>query len=145
VIAKRLQVIKAGERTNSTGKPVGNLILLSIPDAEYLQIRRQLEFLDLPNHLSLHEPHQKQRYVYFLNRGLASIVVAMRDGKDVEAGVVGYEGAVGVAVAVGLDRSPLRVVMQIQGDGFRISAQGLCAALGTSPDLQMRLNRYGVL
>ena len=66
----------------------------------------------------------------------------MRGGRDVEAGVVGYEGAVGVAVVVGLDRSPLRVVMQIQGDGFRISAQALCAALGATPDLQMRLNRY---
>jgi len=87
VTAKRLQVIKAGERTNSTGKPVGNLILLSIPDAEYLQIRRQLEFLDLPNHLSLHELPKKQRFVYFLNRGLASMVVAMREGKNVEAGL----------------------------------------------------------
>ena len=96
-------------RTNSTGKPVGNTILLSMPDAEHLRMRRQLEFLDLPNHLSLREPPKKQRFVYFLNRGLASIVVAMREGKNVEAGVVGYEGAVGVAV--GSDRSPLRTVM----------------------------------
>jgi CRP-like cAMP-binding protein len=95
--------------------------------------------------LSLHEPHKRQRFAYFLNRGLASIVVGMRQGKDVEAGVVGFEGAVGVALAVGLDRSPLRVVMQIQGQGFRISAQALRAALSSTPDLQMRLNRYAVL
>jgi len=35
--------------------------------------------------------------------------------------------------------------MQIQGDGFRISAHALCAALHATPDLQMRLNRYAVL
>jgi hypothetical protein len=135
VRAKNLEAAKAGERTDSAGKPIRNKILLCVPDAEYQRIRQQLEFVDFPNHLSLHEPHKKQQFVYFLNRGLASIVVAMRGGRDVEAGVVGYEGAVGVAVVVGLDRSPLRVVMQIQGDGFRISAQALCAALGSTPDL----------
>lgn len=145
VRAKHLQAEKAGERRDSAGKAIRNKVLLCIPDAEYRRICQQLEFVDLPNHLSLHEPHKKQRFVYFLNRGLASIVVAMRGGRDVEAGVVGYEGAVGVAVVVGLDRSPLRVVMQIQGDGFRISSQALCAALGAAPDLQMRLNRYAVL
>jgi CRP-like cAMP-binding protein len=145
VRAKHLEAAKAGERTDSAGKPIRNKILLCIPDAEYQRIRRQLQFVDLPNHLNLHEPHKKQQFVYFLNRGLASIVVATRGGRDVEAGVVGYEGAVGVAVVVGLDRSPLRVVMQIQGDGFRISAHALCAALGATPDLQMRLNRYAVL
>jgi len=35
--------------------------------------------------------------------------------------------------------------MQIQDDGFRISAHALCAALGATPGLQMRLNRYAVL
>jgi CRP-like cAMP-binding protein len=145
VRAKHLEAAKAGERTDSAGKAIRNKILLCVPDAEYRRIRQQLEFVDLPNHLSLHEPCKKQQFVYFLNRGLASIVVAMRGGRDVEAGVVGYEGAVGVAVVAGLDRSPLRVVMQIQGDGFRISAQALCAALGATPDLQMRLNRYAVL
>ena len=142
--AKR-EAVKTGERTDRAGNPIHNKLLLCIPDAEYQRIRQQLAFVDLSSHLSLHEPHKKQQFVYFLNRGLASIVVATRGGRDVEAGVVGYEGAVGVAVVVGLDRSPLRVIMQIQGDGFRISAHALCAALGATPDLQMRLNRYAVL
>jgi CRP-like cAMP-binding protein len=142
---KQLQVVRAGERTNPAGKPVSNKILLSISDAEYLRIRPHLEFVNLPSHFSLHEPPEKLQFAYFLNRGVASIVVATQGGRDVEAGVVGHEGVVGTALAVGLNRSPLREVIQIEGDGFKIAARALQATLATTPDLQMRLSRYAVL
>ncbi|MGH7870331.1 MAG: Crp/Fnr family transcriptional regulator, partial [Candidatus Dormibacteraceae bacterium] len=92
-----------------------------------------------------HEPREKLEFAYFLNRGLVSIVVATQEGRDVEAGVVGYEGVVGTALAVGLYRSPLREVVQIEGDAFRIAAGALQSALQATPDLQMRLSRYAVL
>lgn len=143
---KRRSHLTAPERrTDSVGKPVGNKLLLSIPTAEYHRIRPHLKFLDLPSHLSLHEPHKKQRFLYFLNSGLASIVVATRGGRDVEAGVIGHEGAVGVPLAVGLDKSPLRVVVQIEGDAFGIAARELQLCLRTMPDLGMRLNRFAIL
>jgi hypothetical protein len=136
---------KAEDRRDALGRRVGNKILLSIPKAEYRKICPHLEFLDLPSHRTLHEPHKKQQFVYFLNCGLASIVVATRGGRDVEAGVVGCEGSVNTAIAVGLDKSPLRLIMQIAGDGFKIPAPALLAALPDTPDLRMRLTRYAVL
>ena len=33
--SKNLQVLQAGERTNAAGKPVSNIILLSIVDSDY--------------------------------------------------------------------------------------------------------------
>ncbi|MGH9377961.1 MAG: Crp/Fnr family transcriptional regulator [Terriglobia bacterium] len=142
---KRAQVAQVGERTNPAGKPVGNKILLSISDDEYRRIRPHLEFVDLPHHLSLHEPREKLEFVYFPNRGLVSLVVATQEGREVEAGVVGCEGVVGTALAVGLYRSPLREVVQIEGNGFRISALALQATLQAAPELQMSLSRYAVL
>lgn len=142
---KRTQAVQVGERTNPAGKPVGNKILLSVSDAEYRRIRPHLEFVDLEDHFSLHEPGEKLRFAYFFNRGLASIVVATQEGRGVEAGVVGYEGVVGTALAVGLFTSPLREVVQIGGTAFRIGARALQATLRTTPDLQMRLSRYAVL
>ena len=132
-------------RTNSAGKRIGNKVLLSLPDTEFRKIRDHLEFQDLPAQLTLHEPNEKQKYAYFLNRGLASIVVATAGSRDVEAGVVGCEGIVGTAIAVGLVRSPLRVIMQISGDGFRITSAALQTVLASAPDLQLRLGRYAVL
>jgi CRP-like cAMP-binding protein len=129
----------------SAGKPVGNKILLSISDGEYHRIRPHLKFVDLPHHFVLHEPHQKLGFAYFLNRGLASLVVATQGGKEVEAGLVGCEGVIGFPLAVGLDRSPLRQMVQIKGNAFRIAAPALKSALQSTPDLQLRLSRYAVL
>jgi CRP-like cAMP-binding protein len=143
--AKQLPTVLPGERTNPAGRPVANKILLSIPDAEYRRVRPHLEFLDLPSHLSLHEPREKLEFAYFLNRGLVSSVVTTKGGRDVEAGVVGYEGIVGAVLVVGLYSSPLRKVVQIEGNGFRIAARALQATLPATPDLQMRLNRYVAL
>lgn len=134
-----------GTRSNSAGKVVGNKVLLSLSDKEFRKIRDHLEFQELPARLNLHEPNEKQKYAYFLNRGLASIVVATTGSRDVEAGVVGCEGIIGTAIAVGLSHSPLRVVMQISGDGFRIAAGALQTVLASAPDLQLRLGRYAVL
>jgi CRP-like cAMP-binding protein len=145
VKAREFMRLRNGERTNAAGKPVSNKILLAISEADYKRVRPALEFVDLPHHLSLHESSERLKFGYFLNCGLASIVVATKGGRDVEAGVVGPEGFVGTALAVGLDRTPLNEVMQIAGHGFRISAHALQMVLQTAPDLQMRLSRYAVL
>jgi hypothetical protein len=120
VTIRQLRVMRSGERTNAAGKPVSNRILLTIPDGEYRSIRPHLEYLRMPSHRSLHEPHQKLAFVHFLNQGLISLVVVMEDGRTVEAGIVGNEGASGIAAAVGLKRGPLREIVQIAGDGFRV-------------------------
>src|SRR5580693_4652468 len=107
---KGLQVVQSGERTNTEGKPVSNLILLSASDSDYSSLRPHLEDVSLPNHLVLHEAGGKLQFAYFPNRGLISLVVAMKDGKTAEAGVVGNEGFTGTPAAVGLSSSPLRAV-----------------------------------
>jgi CRP-like cAMP-binding protein len=135
----------SGGRTNPQGRAIRNRILLGIPDDEYRSVREQLEFLDLPHHYSLHEPVRKIRFAYFLNCGLASLVVTMRGGKNVEAGVVGCEGFVGAPLLGGLERSPLREQMQIAGAGFRITCGALQTALAECPTLRMNLTRYTIL
>jgi CRP-like cAMP-binding protein len=135
-------VVRAGERTNAEGKPVNNKVLLSMPDNEYQLLRPHLEYVDLPGHLSLHEPTQTIDFVYFLNRGMVSQVVVTKDGRTVEVGVVGNEGFVGAGLAVGLSRSPVREIVQIAGDGFRIMGNRLEPILRSTPQLQMILGRH---
>ena len=57
--SKNIQVVQPGERTNAAGKPVCNLLLLSISDGDYSSIRPHLEYVELPNHLVIHEPGAK--------------------------------------------------------------------------------------
>ena len=145
VARKNLQVVRSGERTNTDGKPVSNIILLSISDSDYSSLRPHLEYVSLPNHLVLHEAGGKLEFAYFPNRGLISLVVVMKDGKTAEAGIVGNEGYTGTLAAVGLSRSPLQAVVQITGDGFRVEAGALQNTLESAPHLQLMLSRYAAV
>jgi CRP-like cAMP-binding protein len=145
VESKSLQVVQSGERTNTEGKPVSNRLLLSISDSDYGSLRPYLEYVDLPNHLVLHEAGGRLEFAYFPNRGLISLVVVMKDGKTAEAGIVGNEGFTGIPAAVGLSRSPLEAVVQITGDGFRVKAGALQNTLEFAPHLQSMLSRYVVV
>jgi CRP-like cAMP-binding protein len=146
VAKKILRVVQAGERTSPRGNPVSNRILLALPDNEYKVLRPRLEFLSLPSHRMLYEPNRRIDFVYFPNRGLISLVVVMGDGKTVEVAVLGKEGFAGVPSIFGLPRSPVREVVQIAGDGFRIKATVFRQALGSSPVLRGLVGRYsGVL
>jgi CRP-like cAMP-binding protein len=139
------QPMQSGERTNTDGKPVSNKILLALPESEYRSVREHLEFVELPQHRVLQEPHETMRFVYFPNGGLVSLVIVMESGATVEAGIVGKEGIAGIPSAVGLRRNPFREVVQIAGDGFRIKVDLLEDSLQSNPQLQMMLSRYIVL
>jgi CRP-like cAMP-binding protein len=142
---KSFRAARAGERTNVDGKHVSNKVLLATPDNEYQLMRRDLTYVDLPDHLSLHEPTQNIEFVYFPNRGMVSQVVVTKDGRTVEVGVVGNEGYVGAGLAVGLSRSSVREIVQIAGDGFRMLGGALERILRSAPQLQMILNRHSGL
>jgi CRP-like cAMP-binding protein len=129
-------------RTDRTGKAVRNVILLAIPHDEYLSLRPYLEFAELTQQQILHEPGEKIEFAYFLNSGMASLVVLTRDGRSVEVAIVGKEGVVGTPLAVGMDRDPYRAIIQISGSGFRVKSDLLEEALRDTPELQLVLNRY---
>jgi CRP-like cAMP-binding protein len=141
---KNFRVVQ-DERTNIGGKHVSNKVLLATPDNEYQLMRPDLTYVDLPNHLSLHEPTQSIDFVYFPNRGMVSQVVVTKDGRTVEVGVVGSEGYVGAGLAVGLSRSSVREIVQIAGDGFRMMGKSLERILRSAPQLQMILSRHSGL
>jgi hypothetical protein len=69
----------------------------------------------------------------------------MKDGETAEAGIVGNEGFTGTPAAVGLSRSPLEAVVQINGDGFRVEVAALQYTLESTPQLQLMLSRYAVV
>src|SRR5713101_8683239 len=137
---KSYRVVKAGERTSADGKQVSNKVLLAMPDDEYKLMRPDLTYVDLPHHLSLHEPTQNIEFVYFPNRGMVSQVVVTKDGRTVEVGVVGNEGYVGAGLAAGLTRSSVREIIQVAGDGFRMVGSALERILRSAPQLQTILN-----
>ena len=135
----------AKRHADSGLRAVRNSILTSIPDSEFRSIWPYLEFMVLPRHRVLHEPSDELECAYFLNTGLISLVVAMEDGKTVEAGVVGKEGVAGIPLAANLNRSVLREVVQMDGEGFRVRAHALQSVLKSTPRFQAILSRYAIV
>ena len=88
------------------------------------------------------DPGQEITHAYFLETGLASVVVAMADGSMVETGITGNDGLVGFPVLLGTKTIPTRTFMQIPGNGFRIKAQHLINEFERSGALQKKINRY---
>jgi CRP-like cAMP-binding protein len=142
---KKKHTSQPAPRTNVAGKPIHNEILMGMTPREFNLIRPKLQFVDLEQHRILHEPYQKLKFMYFPNRGLISLVVVLKTGKTVEAGIVGKEGASGTALAAGVRGSALREIVQISGEGFRIKSKEFQKLLSVMPDLQKTLNRYIVL
>lgn len=140
-----VQFVPPEERTDSTNRRVENRILLAIPGSEFQMIRPHLEAVTLTSHQVLHEANELLQNAYFPNDALLSLVVVLTDGKTVEAGIVGKEGMVGIPAIAGLNRSPLREVVQISGNGLRIAAATLRDLLASTPKLRHELQRFAVI
>jgi CRP-like cAMP-binding protein len=137
--------LRGGERSDAAGKAVENLILLSLPDQEFHLLRPHLERVELPQYQILQEPAEKIDFTYFLNAGMASIVVLSRDGRSVEVGIVGKEGMVGMPLTVGLKRGTFRAIMQMTGNGLRIPSEVFLKILLSSPGLRAELSRFAFM
>jgi CRP-like cAMP-binding protein len=129
-------------RTDATGRPVTNALLCSVSDRVYNLMRSHLERVELPQHVILQDPGGKVDFAYFLNDGLASLVVLTSDGRSVEVAIVGREGMIGTPLAVRMRQGPYRVIMQIPGSASRITSEMLEQVLSEAPELQRLLGRY---
>ncbi len=141
----KLAPLYRGSRFDLAGNAVSNIILLSLPNAEYRMLRPHLEPVKLPQHEILHEPGEKIRFTYFLNEGMASLVALSRDGRSVEVGIVGKEGMVGMPLTMGLRREIFRAIMQMSGSGLRIPSEVFQDVLPTASTLRSELNRFGLM
>jgi CRP-like cAMP-binding protein len=101
-----------------------------------------LEYVEMRTHDALHEAGRPITHGYFVNSGLASVLNVMADGKSVEVGLAGKEGFIGLPLIVGLRTSLNRVVAQVAGSAFRISASDFAQALRRCPQLERQLNRF---
>jgi CRP-like cAMP-binding protein len=119
-----------------------NRILRSLPNKEFNSVFPALELVELPTHATLNEVSEPIEFAYFIENGLASILNVMEDGRNVEVGLTGKEGFVGIPLVVGFSSSPSRVVMQIAGSGFKVSARDFAAILPQCPQMERSLQRF---
>jgi CRP-like cAMP-binding protein len=117
-----------------------NRILSSLPEAEVQRLRPLLKTVSFP--LGMVLMNGRHAEAYFLEKGIASVVVSLSDGTTVEVGVVGCDGIVGIPLLLGTGHTPGNTTIQIAGSGFRIAADDLRAEFDRPGEFRGLLQRY---
>lgn len=126
--------------SSAAGDPNRLLAALTADDLDLLD--PHLESIALDIRRVLEAPNRPVRHVYFIQRGIASVVAGSGDDKQLEVGLVGCEGMTGLTVVLGDDRSPHATYVQVAGHGRRIAAGKLRQALAKSPSLRQLLLKF---
>ncbi|WDR02709.1 Crp/Fnr family transcriptional regulator [Devosia algicola] len=119
-----------------------NRLLRYLSDDDLAVITPLLEHVELPKGLGISEPNQAIGYYYFMESGIGSIVAVSAEGQRAEVGLVGRDGIIPTAAVMECDTSPHVILIQIEGQGYRIEAGALVQFLTTRPDARRLFVRF---
>ncbi len=119
-----------------------NRILSVLPRADYQRLAPKLEPVTLGFGDVLYEPGDPVRHVYFPGDSLVSLLTVIDGRLALEVGLIGREGMLGMAFAMGTGTSPVRAVVQGAGSAMRIEAAAFRKALRQSASLQREMHLY---
>ncbi len=122
--------------------PIRNHLLAALPSEEYRRLLPHLESVPLPFMGVLYEGGEPIRHVYFPDDGLISLLVVMDDETVREIGVIGNEGMLGTALALGMKTTTTRALVQLPGGAMRMKAVALRDELGRGGVFPDVLRRY---
>lgn len=119
-----------------------NHLLAALPPGERKRLLPDLEPVPLIMRDVLYHPNEPIRYVYFPTRGVVSILTVLAAPASIEVSTVGSEGMAGIAVFLGVNRSPNRAVVQAPGEALRMKARLFKAAVKRENSLHELLHLY---
>jgi CRP-like cAMP-binding protein len=135
----------AAKRDTADEITIANSLLAALPRAEYQRLLGNLEPLTLKSGEVLHEQGAPIRHVYFPVDCVVSLLATVQEGQGLEIGLVGYEGMVGIAVALGQDIATGRAVVQVAGTAMRMKAPHFRQEFQECPLLRRELLPYAHL
>jgi CRP-like cAMP-binding protein len=121
---------------------IANRLLAGLPAKARAQLARHLEPVSLPRGQVLTKPGVRINYVYFPEGGMVSLVHPLTDGTQIEVGVIGSEGFVGVPVLLAADTSPVEAMVQIPGSALRMRATVFRQQVARIKSLSDAVHRY---
>ena len=119
-----------------------NRLLAALPAAARRRLLGRQEPIDLPITAVVMEPGRPIRHVFFPVTCFVSLITPIDGNAQLEVGLVGNEGMVGIAAALGVGVAPMRAMVQGAGSAWRVDASTFRRELARSPALQGLLNRY---
>jgi CRP-like cAMP-binding protein len=121
-------------------QPYKNRILRALSKADLSRIAPHLSRVTLKQQDNL--INGEATHGYFMEEGIASVVVTIANGDTVEVGVIGVDGLVGIPILLGGGSGPGRTFIQIAGSGLRIEAKHLKSEYERAGNFRQHVQRY---
>ncbi len=122
--------------------PSTNRLLAALPRKQYERFASACEPVELVFGETLSEPGERIRNLYFPTESFISLIMPINNHANLEVGLVGNEGMLGISLILGVEVSPLRAVVQGGGAALRIKASSFRREIEQSPALQRELKHY---
>jgi CRP-like cAMP-binding protein len=119
----------------------GNRLLAGLPPADFELLAPYLDKADFDQGSVLQDPSQPITRVYFVHRGLVSLVALLPDGHAIDACSIGREGAIGLMAGLGAPKAFSRAVVRIPVSASQISVARLAEAAARSQRLREMIIR----
>jgi len=145
-----LPVTRESMTTSLTIEPIpqaakqasANRLLEDLPDRTRQRFLADCDLVDLEFAIVLCEVGEAIRHVYFPTSGFISLVTALDEHAQLEVGIIGNEGMLGVSLALGVDITPQHALVQGAGCALRMSASTFRRHCSQSEPLRRTLHRY---
>ena len=122
--------------------PVGNRLLAGLPVNDRNHLLGACERVDLTGGDVLHEPNEPIRFVYFPVSGMISLLIPVKGRRNLEVGLLGLEGFLGIPTVLGAQIAVLQGLVQGSGVALRVSAPAFRRELKSSAALRRTMDRY---
>ena len=119
-----------------------NRLLAALPDKEYQHLLPKLEEVALAFTETIYAPDDIIRYVYFPNSGIVSLLAATGERSQLEVGIVGNEGVVGLPVFLGVEKSKNHALVQGAGSAMRMTTADFLTECNNGGSMPRILQRY---
>jgi CRP-like cAMP-binding protein len=127
---------------DAAADPRANCLLAALEPGAYRALAPHLEVRELRRGTVLLEAGQEAGHVWFPNDGAVLALVTRLDDGAAATGMVGREGMVDLASALGDHRAVSRTVVQVAGTFSRIGHAPFRAAFETRPAVRRLCLRY---
>lgn len=121
-----------------------NQILTSLPSNELDCILANSELVALQVNQSLFRCSESVDHIFFPLTSVISLLCLLEDGKNVEIGMVGREGLVGLPTVIGSNRAIYDAAVLIPGQAIKVRAETLRACLAQNKPVFRQLMRYSL-
>lgn len=99
---------------------ISNLLLTSLPPADYAALRPHLTRVRLKQKVVVQEAEQPIEQIYFPLDGMVSIVASLPTGDGIEIAAIGREGAIGTKIGLQPQLAFATAIVQLPGNALRM-------------------------